>query len=145
MGDKQDLVDALSAEVHTVGSPAYQSRPAFEDDGFKVYNVTYYDDILTSPSGGVLQVRNADMIVDDDEGPAEEAWWLDGTPLITTAFVDSVRQSSHFTDKHGTILEEGSDWVIVEGYDKATDATKKQWLIEDDGAGGFDIYEVTNY
>lgn len=145
MADKQDLVDALTSEVYRVGTPLAQSRPAFETDGFKVYNVTYYEDIQISPSGGILQVRNSDMIVDDDEGTGEEAFWLDGTPLVSTAFVDSVRQSSHYSDKHGTVLEEGSDWAIIEGYDIATDATKKQWLIEDDGSGGFDVYEITNY
>ena len=88
MSTKQNLIDELIAEVHKTGSLDLVSRPAFEADGFKVYNLTYYDDLISpSASGGVLNVRNADMIVEGDETPGEEAWWLNGTPVTITAFV----------------------------------------------------------
>jgi len=145
MSTKQELLDALAGEVHTVGTTSYVANPSIETDGFKLYNTIYYDEVFISVSGSYLTRRNANMIVYDDGGAGEEAWWMEGTPQYISGFGDMVRASTKFQTVHGTILSEGPDWAVIEGYTKdTTTVTKKYWLLEDDGAGGVDDFEITN-
>jgi hypothetical protein len=146
VSSKQDLIDALNTEVHKVGSLTAESSQPFSGDDFTLYNVIYYEETYAEASGGILSVRNATMIVEDDGGAGEEAWWREGSPKVITAFGDRVRQSNKFDSVHGSIMEEGPDWAVVKGYSLGTDtATLKHWLLEDNGVGGIDDYEITNY
>lgn len=141
MVTKQDLLDALEAEVHTMGTPVLIPNPDMLAEGFKLYSVIFYED-----RGNVLVRANAQFIVKAEGETCEEAYYFNGAPTTVSTFVDTVIASAQFKNVLGAVISNGVDWVLVEGYSDNGDntVTKKQWIIRDDPEGGVSICEVTN-
>jgi hypothetical protein len=139
---KTELLTALATQVYTVGTPTSVTDTVVEAAGFAKYNVEFYDDV----GNNIIRRSNANFLVANEGTQDEEAFWEGGTPVVVTNFVDTVRASPAFTSKHATIEEEDTDWARIYGYDDNGDGTmtKKWWIVEDDGAGGLNIYTLTN-
>jgi hypothetical protein len=142
MVTKDELLAALAAQVYTVALPTSVGDAVVEAAGFSKYNVEFYDNVGDS----TIRRSNANFLVVNEGEATEAAFWEGGTPVVITNFGDTVRASPAYINKHATIEEEGPDWARIYGYDDNGDGTmtKKWWIIEDDGAGGLNVYGLMN-